>query len=56
MEKVEIKCPHCSETFKGKEYGAHFRNNKECKYLKDRPWLKNKLPSNWQSDLSLFNQ
>jgi hypothetical protein len=50
MEQKERQCICCRKKFKGKQIGAHYRNEPRCKYLKDRPWLK-EVPSNWKQDL-----
>ena len=53
MEQIEYQCDYCKQKCQGKQIGAHYRNEKKCKYMKDRPWLK-KLPTNWKQDLDAF--
>jgi hypothetical protein len=55
LEEVVYTCSHCKKECKGKQIGAHYRNEKECKYMRDRPWIK-RLPPNWLSDLELFEK
>jgi hypothetical protein len=41
---------NCKKDFKGGAIAQHYRVKEECKYMKDRPFLK-ELPKKWKQDL-----